>query len=68
MYDSIVGKYLDAGTYDAAALNTFFSTSVFNTAGAGSITVSAIPEPSTYAAFAGLLGLAVASVRRRKKA
>ena len=64
--DTVSGTFVTAGTYTASQLNTFFTTSVFT--GAGSVNVSAIPEPSTYAAFAGLFGLALAAVRRRKRA
>ena len=64
--DTVTGTFVTAGTYTASQLNTFFTTSVFT--GAGSVNVSVIPEPSTYAAFAGLLGMARAAVRRRKRA
>jgi hypothetical protein len=64
--DTVGGTFLTtAGNYNAAALNSFFGTTVFT--GTGSIT-SAIPEPSTYASLAGLFGLALAAVRRRKRA
>lgn len=63
VYDSVAGTYLAAGTYTASQLNTAFSSSVF--AGTGSLTVSAIPEPSTFAALGGVLALGVAACRRR---
>ncbi len=34
----------------------------------GQLVISAIPEPSTYAAFAGVLGLGLAALRRRRNA
>lgn len=39
-----------------------------NTAGTGNYTVSAVPEPSTYAAICGALALAGTLVRRRRAA
>lgn len=66
VYDSVTATYLAAGTYTASELNSAFSSSVF--AGTGSFTVSAVPEPSAYAAIAGgmaLLGGVWRSRRRR---
>ena len=67
---SISGTYISAGTYDATGLQTFFgSTGMF--AGLGQLTVlsaSAIPEPATYAALAGLGILGFAAYRRRRQA
>ncbi|MET0263402.1 MAG: autotransporter-associated beta strand repeat-containing protein [Rariglobus sp.] len=64
VYDSITATYLAGGTYTASQLNSAFTTSVFT--GTGLLTVSAIPEPSTYAALAGALTLAGALWRRRR--
>lgn len=63
VYDSVTMTYLTAGTYTASQLNTAFSSSVF--AGTGSFTVSAVPEPSTFAALGGVLALGFAAYRRR---
>ena len=67
VYDSVTATYLTAGTYDATQLNTYFGgISAFT--GSGSLTVSAIPEPATYAVFAGLGVLGLAAYRRRRQA
>lgn len=56
---------LGAGTYDAAALNALTGDlNIF--VGTGSITVAAVPEPSTYAL--GLLGLLAVAVATRRRA
>ncbi|CAM3045052.1 beta strand repeat-containing protein [Rariglobus hedericola] len=65
VYDSISATYLAAGTYNAAGLNSAFGTTVFT--GLGSLTVSAIPEPSTYATIGALATLAFAGIRRRRR-
>ncbi|HSI08200.1 MAG TPA: autotransporter-associated beta strand repeat-containing protein [Rariglobus sp.] len=64
VYDSISATYLAAGTYTSSQLNTFFSSSVF--AGTGSLTISAVPEPSTYAVIFGALALGATVIRRRR--
>ncbi|HSI09159.1 MAG TPA: autotransporter-associated beta strand repeat-containing protein [Rariglobus sp.] len=64
VYDSVTATYLAGGTYTAAQLNSTFTTSVFT--GIGSLTVSAIPEPSTYAALLGSMTLAGALWKRRR--
>ena len=64
VYDSVTATYLAGGTYTASQLNTAFSSSVF--AGTGSFTVSAVPEPATYAACFGVLALAGAVWQRRR--
>lgn len=63
VYDSITATYLASGTYTASELNTAFASSVF--AGTGSFSVSAVPEPSTFAALGGVLALGFAAWRRR---
>ena len=65
VYDSISGTYMTAGTWTTSQLNSFFSSSVF--AGTGSLTISAIPEPSTYAMLLGSLALGAALVSRRRR-
>jgi len=65
---SLSGTFIEAGTWTATELNAKFGGSIF--AGAGSWTVltpSAIPEPSTYAALAGLGILGFVIYRRRKQ-
>jgi len=64
VYDSISATYLSAGTYTSGQLNAFFSSSVF--AGTGSLTISAVPEPSTYAVIFGALALGATVIRRRR--
>lgn len=65
VYDSVTATYLAAGTYTAGELNTYFGNiSAFT--GAGSLTVSAIPEPATYAALAGALAIGAVVIRRRR--
>jgi autotransporter-associated beta strand protein len=65
VFNSVTSTALAAGTYDAAGLNAYFGgISAFT--GTGSITVSAVPEPATYAAMAGLGVLGLAAFRRRR--
>ncbi len=66
VYDSVSATYLAGGTYTAAQLNSAFSSSVFT--GIGSLTVSAIPEPSTYAALLGSVTMAGVLLKRRRSA
>lgn len=67
VYNSITSTFLTAGTHDATSLNSFFGgISAFS--GTGSITVSAIPEPSTYAALVGAMVLGSVALRRRRHA
>jgi autotransporter-associated beta strand protein len=67
---SISSTYLDAGTYDSTQLNSLLASMGGNAlfTGSGSLTISAIPEPATYAALCGALALGVAAIRRRKTA
>jgi PEP-CTERM motif len=63
---SLSDTYIAPGTYSAGQLNSFFGGSSF--AGTGSLTVlSAIPEPSSFAALAGLGILGFAATRRRAR-
>ncbi len=68
VFNSVTSTFLTDGTYDASALNTFFGgISAFS--GTGSLTVSsAIPEPATFAVFAGLAVLGLSAIRRRRTA
>ncbi|MBC8039717.1 MAG: autotransporter-associated beta strand repeat-containing protein [Opitutaceae bacterium] len=66
VFNSVTSTFLTAGTYDASQLNTFFGGSAFT--GTGSLSIGAIPEPSTYTALAGALTLSLAVVRRRRQA
>lgn len=54
-----------AGAIDEARLSTFTS-GAFNTSMLNYASVSAVPEPSTYAALAGLAALGVVAWRRRQ--
>lgn len=64
VFNSVTSTFLADGTYDAAGLNSFFGgISAFS--GSGSLTVSAIPEPSTFALLAGMTALGLGAVRRR---
>ena len=64
--NALAPTYITPGTYTASQLNTFFGGSVF--AGTGSLNVlSSIPEPSSFAALAGLGILGFAATRRRNR-
>jgi hypothetical protein len=66
MLASIGGSYAPPATYSAAQLNTLFGGSVFT--GTGSLLVlAAVPEPSSFAALAGLVVLGLAANRRRAR-
>jgi hypothetical protein len=66
MLSMINGSYIAPGSYNAAALNSYFGGSVF--AGTGSLNVlSTIPEPSSFAALAGLAMLGFSATRRRAR-
>ena len=64
--DTVSGTFISAGTYTAGQLNTFFGGSGVFTGGSVIVASSAIPEPSTYAALAGLFVIGFAAVRRRR--
>lgn len=66
MLASLGGTYISPGTYNITQLNAFFGGASF--AGTGSLEVlSAIPEPSSFAALAGLGILGYAATRRRAR-
>ena len=69
LFDSVSSTYLDGGTYTASELNTLLASMGGNAvfAGTGSLSFSAIPEPSTYAALAGVLALGAVITRRRSR-
>jgi hypothetical protein len=64
---SIGGTTLANGTYSFATLNSDFN-AFFTDGGSGSITVGAIPEPSTYAALLGLGALGTTLLCKRRRA
>ncbi len=65
VFNSVTSTFLADGTYDAAGLNSFFGVTAFS--GTGFLSVSAIPEPSTFAFLAGLGALACVTSRRRRQ-
>ncbi len=69
LFDSVSSTYLADGTYTAGDLNTLLASMGGNAVftGTGSLIVSAIPEPSTYAALAGVLALGAVIIRRRNR-
>lgn len=64
---AVTDTYITPGTYTVAQLNSFFGGSVFTGTGSFSV-LTMIPEPSSFAAFAGIgvLGLAVSRRRTRR--
>lgn len=58
----------DIGNNSSTSTNGSTWSSVTSVAMKFSVTTSAVPEPSTYAAFAGLVGIAFAASFRRRKA
>jgi fibronectin-binding autotransporter adhesin len=65
---TIAGSTVSNGTYDATALALLGLGGSFTGAGSLQVGASAIPEPSTYAALAGLGILGFAASRRRRSA
>jgi hypothetical protein len=59
---------LSPGTYSATDLNALFGTGSQFLDNGGSLTIAAVPEPSTVAMFAAVIGLAVAGFGRRRRA
>lgn len=64
VFNSVTSSFLDTGTYDAASLNSFFGVTAFS--GTGSLSISAVPEPSSFAALAGLVSVGLVALRRRR--
>ncbi|HEY9249434.1 MAG TPA: autotransporter-associated beta strand repeat-containing protein [Rariglobus sp.] len=64
VFNTVTSTFLTAGTHDINSLNTFFGVTSFS--GTGSLFVSAIPEPSTYAVLAGVAMCGFAALRRRR--
>jgi autotransporter-associated beta strand protein len=69
--ESIAGLYIDgvqqaAGTWGAVGSGAANTTALIT--GTGLLNVSAIPEPATYAALAGVLALGAVITRRRRSA
>jgi fibronectin-binding autotransporter adhesin len=58
------GSSIADGLYTVEQLNTWADSSVFS--GTGEIGVNVVPEPNTYALFAGLLTLTAVMVRRHQ--
>lgn len=54
------------GTYGAIGSGAFFQLSAFTGTGLLNVTTSSIPEPSTFAALAGIAALALGCTRRRR--
>ncbi|WP_269541144.1 PEP-CTERM sorting domain-containing protein [Cerasicoccus fimbriatus] len=63
---TIAGDTLSEGTYSYATLNSTYD-SIFQDGGSGSITVAAVPEPSTTAMALGAVSLGLMMLRRRKR-
>lgn len=55
------------GTYGAVGSGATFQIASITGTGLLNVTVSAIPEPASFAAFAGMVGLAAGAVRRRRR-
>jgi hypothetical protein len=67
VFNSTTGTFVAPGTYDAATLMTALGGTVNVSSLGGTLTVTAVPEPSTWGlALAGFGLLAVVNKRRRK--
>ncbi|HVE16157.1 MAG TPA: autotransporter-associated beta strand repeat-containing protein [Chthoniobacterales bacterium] len=66
LYDSTQNKFMTPGTWTASQLNQFFGTSTFSSMG-GTLTVTAVPEPSTWALLTISLTIAGFAVRQRAR-
>ncbi len=67
-WGSATGTFSTLNLPDLSAYGLAWDTSALYTNGVLSVTASAIPEPSTYAALAGLAALSLVALRRRRAA
>jgi len=65
-FSSSVDQFMRTSNFSGGLVSAFSSTSVEHSL--GTYNYSVVPEPSTYAAIAGALGLAYAVYRRRRQA
>ncbi|HVE15381.1 MAG TPA: PEP-CTERM sorting domain-containing protein, partial [Chthoniobacterales bacterium] len=64
LWDSTTNQFAAPNTYTAAQLNSLFGVTSFN--GIGSVTVTAVPEPSTVGLFGAAMLFGAIILRRRK--
>ncbi len=65
-WGSATGTFSTLNLPDLSAYGLTWDTSALYSTGVLSVTTSAVPEPSTYAAFAGLAALGLVALRRRR--
>jgi hypothetical protein len=63
LLDTTSGVFMSVGTWDAAALNAAFGVTTFS--GAGSLNVTAVPEPEVWSL--GMVGMLACLLFRRKR-